>query len=331
MGICQSQPRAKILLGNGNTDSISSLSSLDSSSFYSLEEHVPLKPKAIDHFLDSCEQPTHRRHTFWNGKDQFSQDPIHPNLLQAQTLFFVHGCSKSSVPKKHTLCCMYVIEDLSVQGEGPPGGPLRIPVGLEHNASITKPCVRAKRQLSEILLKQQNAKRKVSDDVSGGSFPIPKRCAWSQSRSSVIADPMELTLGTKVSVIQAPSLCWPFPNELVLKILKDMPSRDLQAIMQVSCLSWELAAPLYLHSINLLFNNDTLRISTQYLRCNLLYADDCHLQVLLNFMELLGSNSSLFVSIVKDGEMLGDFAPLFQYIRDSGCRSDLLPLWRKCT
>jgi hypothetical protein len=75
---------------------------------------VPLKPKAIDHFLDSCEQPTHRRHTFWNGKDQFSQDPIHPNLLQAQTLFFVHGCSKSSVPKKHTLCCTYVIEDLSV-------------------------------------------------------------------------------------------------------------------------------------------------------------------------------------------------------------------------
>jgi hypothetical protein len=159
----------------------------------------------------------------------------------------------------------------------------------------------------------------------------------------------ELTLGTKVSVVQAPSLCWPFPNELVLKILKDMPSRDLQAIMQVSCLSWELAAPLYLHSINLLFNNDTLRISTQvcftlllyrcstlfrvpkYLRCNLLDTDDCHLQVLLNFMELLGSNSSLFVSIVKDGEMLGDFAPLFQYIRDLGCRSDLLPLWRKCT
>ncbi|KAG2103037.1 hypothetical protein BD769DRAFT_1676486 [Suillus cothurnatus] len=38
-------------------------------------------------------------------------------------------------------------------------------------------------------------------------------------------------------------------------------------------------------------------------------------------MELLGSNSSLFISIVKDGEMLGDFAPLFQCIRDSGCRS----------
>jgi hypothetical protein len=118
-----------------------------------------------------------------------------------------------------------------------------------------------------------------------------------------------------------------------------MPSWDLRAITQVSCLSQELAAPLYLHSVNLLFNDDTLRISTQacftlllyrhstlfrvpkYLRCNLLDADDRHLQALSNFMELLGSNSSLFISIVKDGEMLGDFAPLFQCTRDSGCRS----------
>jgi hypothetical protein len=125
----------------------------------------------------------------------------------------------------------------------------------------------------------------------------------------------------------------------MLKILEDMSSRDLRAVAQVLCLSRELAAPLYFRSIGLLFDDDSLCISTQaclalllyrrstlfraptYVRCNLLDADDCHLQALSSFVELLGSKLSLFVSIVKDGEMLGDFRPLFQSIQDSGCRS----------
>lgn len=125
----------------------------------------------------------------------------------------------------------------------------------------------------------------------------------------------------------------------MLKILEDMPSRDLRAVAQVSCLSRELAAPLYFRSVGLLFDDDSLRISTQaclalllyrrstlfraptYVRCNLLDADDRHLQALSSFVELLGSKLSSFVSIVKDGEMWGDFRPLFQSIQDSGCRS----------
>ncbi|KAG2095106.1 uncharacterized protein F5147DRAFT_778801 [Suillus discolor] len=368
MGIFQSQPCAKILLGIGNTDSLASLDCLSSlhslerkavdhfldgceqpthkrrmdclSLLHSLEEHIPLKRKAVDHFLDGCERPTHKRRTpaFWNGKNRSSQDPIHSDLRQAQTLSFVCDFSKSSIPKKCTLVRTYAIEDLSVQEEGPLGCFSRTHEGLEQIASITKPSVRAEKQVSENFLEQDKgrAKRKASDVPSGSSPPMPKRCSW--SCLSVIADQIGL-LVTEVLTVQPPSSCWPFPNELVLKILEDMPTQDLRVVAQVSCLSRELAAPLYLHSVGLSFDDTSLCISTQacftllmyrrstlfrvpkYLQCNLLDADDRHLQALSSFIELLGSNSSLFVSIVKDGEMLGDFAPLFQSIRDSGCRS----------
>ncbi|KAG2089147.1 uncharacterized protein F5147DRAFT_780753 [Suillus discolor] len=384
MGIFQSQPCAKILLGIGNTDSLASLDCLSLLHFmeehvplkrkavdhfldgcerpthkrrmdclsllhsleehvplkrkavdhfldgceqpthkrrmdclsllHSLEEHVPLKRKAVDHFLDGCEQPTHKRRTpaFWNGKNQSSQDPIHSDLRQAQTLSFVRDFSKSSIPKKCTLVCMYVIEDLSVQEEGPLGHFSRTHEGLEQIASITKPYVRAKKQVSENFLEQdkERAKCKASDVPSRSSPPMPKRCSWSR-----------------------------LSGLLVTEILEDMPTQDLRVVAQVSCLSQELAGPLYLHYVGLSFDDTSLCISTQacftllmyrcstlfrvpkYLRCNLLDADDRHLQALSSFIELLGSNSLLFVSIVKDGEMLGDFAPLFQSIRDSGCRS----------
>ncbi|KAG1874137.1 hypothetical protein C8R48DRAFT_769529 [Suillus tomentosus] len=338
MGIRQSQTRAKILLDFGNKDSLASLDCL--SSVHSLEEYVPLKRKAVDHFLDDCERPTHKRRTsaFWNGKNRSSQDPIHSDLRQAQTLLFVRGSSKSSIPKKCTLVRTYAIEDLSAQ-EGPLSHFSRAHEGLKHIASITKPSIRAEKQTSDNLLEQDKGrvKRKASDVPSGSSPSMPKR--RSLSCLSVIADQIGLSLGTEVSTVRPPSSCWPFPNELVLKILEDMPTQDLRIVAQVSCLSQELAAPLYLRSVGLSFDDTCLRISTQacltlllyrrstlfrapkYLRCNLLDADDRHLQALSSFIELLGSNSGLFVSIVKDGEMLGDFAPLFQSIRDSGCRS----------
>ncbi|KAG2094038.1 uncharacterized protein F5147DRAFT_657281 [Suillus discolor] len=293
MGIRQSQTRAKILLGIENTDSLMSLDCL--SSVHSLEEYVPSTRKAVDHFLDDYERPTHKRHTsaFWNGKNQSLQDPIHSDLRQAQTLSFVCGFSKSSIPKKRTLVRMYAIKDLSAQEEGPLGHFSRAHEGLDI-ASITKPSVRAEKQMSENFLEQDKGrvKCKASDVPSGSSPLMPKRLSW--SRLSVIADQIVLSLRTEVSTVQPLPSCWPFPNELVLKILEDMPTQDLRS---------------------------TLFRAPKYLRCNLLNVDDRHLQALSSFIELLGSNSSLFVSIVKDGEMLGDFAPLFQSIRDSGCKS----------
>ncbi|KAG2048095.1 hypothetical protein BDR06DRAFT_976275 [Suillus hirtellus] len=71
----------------------------------------------------------------------------------------------------------------------------------------------------------------------------------------------------------------------------------------------------------LLYRRTTFFHTPKYLRCNLLDADDRHLEALLGFLESFESTQVFFVSIVKDGEMLGDFAPLFQSIQDSSCRS----------
>jgi hypothetical protein len=124
-----------------------------------------------------------------------------------------------------------------------------------------------------------------------------------------------------------------------LIILEKLPARDLRSIAQVSSLSRELAAPLYFRYVGLQFDDQSLLVSTRacltlllyrrttffhtpkYLRCNLLDADDRHLEALLGFLESFESTQVFFVSIVKDGEMLGDFAPLFQSIQDSSCRS----------
>ncbi|KIK32814.1 hypothetical protein CY34DRAFT_18783 [Suillus luteus UH-Slu-Lm8-n1] len=286
----------EILLGVGNTSSTCSLDSLSLS--LSLEERVPLKQKATDNSLGSCERPTHKRCTFatWDVKNQSSQDPMYSDLPQAPTLSFICSISKSSIPKKRTLLPTYAIANLNHF--------------LEHNANI-------KRQTLEICLEQDSRREKcraLEVMPSGSSPPTAKRRFWSHSPG--------LIYGTEISAIQPPPSHWPFPNELMLNILEDMPSRDLRAIAQVLCLSRELAAPLYFRSVGLLFDDDSLRISTQaclalllyrhstlfcapmYVQCNLLDADDCHLQVLLSFVELLGSKLSLFVSIVKDGKPL---------------------------
>lgn len=109
--------------------------------------------------------------------------------------------------------------------------------------------------------------------------------------------------------------------------------QDLQSIVQVSCLSQELVAPNHLYTLGLHFDDQSLHISTQayfslllyrcialfyvlkYLWYNLLDADDCHLKALQNFLDLLKDMQAPFISIVKDGEMLGNFAPLFQTIQ----------------
>ncbi|KAG1853464.1 hypothetical protein DFJ58DRAFT_841644 [Suillus subalutaceus] len=267
MGIFQSRPRAKIFLGVRNTSSVFSLDSLSLSP--SLEVH--LIQAIIGYHLLANYSPG------------------------ARTLLFVCGISKSSIPKKRTLFCTYAIENLNAQEEDLLGGPLWTPQRLKRNASITNLSISDKRQTPEIFLEQdsERGKRKALEDMpSGSSPPMAKRRFW--SRLSVIAVPIGLTLGTEVSAVQPPLSQWPFPNEVVLKILEDMPSRDLCSTL--------------------------FRVPT-YVRCNLLNVDDRHLQALSSFVELLGSKPSLFVSIVKDGEMLGDFGPLFQSIRDSGCRS----------
>lgn len=199
------------------------------------------------------------------------------------------------------------------------------------------------------------SKRKALEEVpSGSSPPTPKRRFL--SRSSVIANiivsrlaPHDPIFHVSLHFSQVPtprtadsavwSPYWPFPNELVLYILEKLPAQDLQSIAQVSCLSRELAAPLYFRSVGLQFDDKSLLISTRacltlllyrrttffhmpkYLRCNLLDADDRHLKALLGFLESFEATQVFFVSIVKDGKMLGDFAPLFQSIQDSSCRS----------
>ncbi|KAG1844681.1 hypothetical protein F4604DRAFT_1688997 [Suillus subluteus] len=175
---------------------------------------------------------------------------------------------------------------------------------------------------------------------SDSSPPIAKR--RSLSCESVIADltlSPGLILNTADSAVHPLPSNWPFPTELALKILEDMLPQDLQSIVQVSCFFRELVAPIYLRSLGLQFDDESLHVTTQacfflllyrhtalfraprYLRCDLFDADDCHLEALQNFVKSLEGTQALFISIVKDGEMLGDFAPLFQTIQHSGCRS----------
>jgi hypothetical protein len=56
---------------------------------------------------------------------------------------------------------------------------------------------------------------------------------------------------------------WPFPNELVLMIFVHLPARDLRLMTQVSCLSRDLAAPLYFHSVGLSVEQKWLWINAQ--------------------------------------------------------------------
>ncbi|KAG2049756.1 hypothetical protein BDR06DRAFT_1011843 [Suillus hirtellus] len=70
----------------------------------------------------------------------------------------------------------------------------------------------------------------------------------------------------------------------------------------------------------LLYRRTSLFHAPKFLLCNL-DVDDRHLEALRNFIESLEGTQAPFISIVKHGEMLGDFAPLFQIIQHSGCKN----------
>ncbi|KAG2046078.1 hypothetical protein BDR06DRAFT_977740, partial [Suillus hirtellus] len=292
-----------------------------------MKEPVRLKRKALDDFIDSSQRPTRKRRASY--------------LLQAPAASAMCDIFKLVKARKGTLSRSYAIADLNA-----------VPLdawasGCQSGTAVSQghaahPYQRAKAWSSKIGREsvednfKKMSKRKALEEVPSGSSP-PKPKKHYLSRSPVIANLIVSTVRIVDSVVQ--SSYWPFPNELVLNILEILPAQDLRSIAQVSCLSRELAAPLYLRSVGLEFDDKSLFISTEacltlllyrrttffhtpkYLRCNLLDADDRHLKALQGFLESFEGTQVFFLSIVKDGEMLGDFAPLFQSIQDSSCRS----------
>ncbi|KAG2102303.1 hypothetical protein BD769DRAFT_1676629 [Suillus cothurnatus] len=274
-------------------------------SLRSLEEHVTLKRKALDDFIDSSQHPTRKRHAC-------------TSYLPQAPVAFVTACDipKPAKARRGTLSRSYAIADLNeipldVWAPGCQSGPAISQArdlcdGEHRDVAKSKLMKGAEAKTSEVGRQSAEqdsknmSKRKALEEVpSGSSPPTPKR--RSLSRSPVIANLIIPTLSTTYSAVQSPH--WPFPNELVLNILEKLSALDLRSIAQVSCLSRDLAAPLYFRSL----------VSP--------YPYDRHLKALLGFLESFEGTQVFFVSIVKDGEMLGDFAPLFQSIRDSSCRS----------
>lgn len=134
---------------------------------------------------------------------------------------------------------------------------------------------------------------------------------------------------------------WPFPNELVLMIFVYLPARDLRSMAQVSCLSRDLAAPLYFHSVGLSVEQKWLRINAQtclalplysrmasfcaprFLRCDLIGTSARDLTALQIFLEsLMGIQSRPILSVLCFDAPPGvDLASLFQVIKNLGCSS----------
>ncbi|KAG2096018.1 hypothetical protein BD769DRAFT_1678157 [Suillus cothurnatus] len=297
-------------------------------SLRSLEEHVTLKRKALDDFIDSSQHPARKRHAC-------------TSYLPQAPVAFVTACDipKPAKARRGTLSRSYAIADLNeipldVWAPGCQSGPAISQARDLCDGAKSKLMKGAEAKTSEVGRQSAEqdsknmSKRKALEEVPSGSSPqTPKR--RSLSHSPVIANLIIPTLSTTYSAVQSPH--WPFLNELVLNILEKLSALDLRSIAQVSCLSRDLAAPLYFRSVGLQFDDKSLLISTQaclalplyrrttffqtpkYLRCNLLDADDRHLKALLGFLESFEGTQVFFVSIVKDGEMLGDFAPLFQF------------------
>ncbi|KAG1764323.1 hypothetical protein EDD22DRAFT_951744 [Suillus occidentalis] len=132
---------------------------------------------------------------------------------------------------------------------------------------------------------------------------------------------------------------WPFPNELVLMIFVYLPARDLRSITQVSCLSRDLAAPLYFHSVGLSVEQKWLWINAQtclalplysrtasfcaprFLCCDLIGTSAHDLTALQIFLEsLMGIQSRPILSVLCFDTPPGvDLASLFQVIKNLGC------------
>ncbi|KAG2108579.1 hypothetical protein BD769DRAFT_1392737 [Suillus cothurnatus] len=259
-------------------------------SLRSLEEHVTLKRKALDDFIDSSQHPARKRHAC-------------TSYLPQAPVAFVTACDipKPAKARRGTLSRSYAIADLNeipldVWAPGCQSGPAISQARDLCDGAKSKLMKGAEAKTSEVGRQSAEqdsknmSKRKALEEVPSGSSPqTPKR--RSLSHSPVIANLIIPTLSTTYSAVQSPH--WPFPNELVLNILEKLSALDLRSIAQ----------------------------TPKYLRCNLLDADDRHLKALLGFLESFEGTQVFFVSIVKDGEMLGDFAPLFHLRVLAG------PLW----
>ncbi|KAG2115321.1 uncharacterized protein F5147DRAFT_649694 [Suillus discolor] len=134
---------------------------------------------------------------------------------------------------------------------------------------------------------------------------------------------------------------WPFPNELVLMIFVYLPARDLRLMTQVSCLSRDLAMPLYFHSVGLSVEQKWLQINAQtclalplysqmasfctprFLCCDLIGTSARDLTALQIFLESLMGIQSRPISLVIcfDAPPRVDLASLFQVIKNLGCSS----------
>ncbi|KAG1717325.1 hypothetical protein EDD22DRAFT_964875 [Suillus occidentalis] len=134
-------------------------------------------------------------------------------------------------------------------------------------------------------ISQEHLKRKAYGDMPDDFHP-PGFKKRTFSRSYAIADlaysatdertvdPVLFVSGMSVALaLTARAACshWPFANELVLMIFQYLPATDLRSITQVSCLSRDLAAPLYLHSVGLHVGQTWLRVNAQSCLALLLY------------------------------------------------------------
>ncbi|KIK34557.1 hypothetical protein CY34DRAFT_45658, partial [Suillus luteus UH-Slu-Lm8-n1] len=110
------------------------------------------------------------------------------------------------------------------------------------------------------------------------------------------------------------------PNELVLMIFVYLPARDLRSMAQVSCLSRDLAAPLYFHSVGLSVEQKWLRINAQTCLALPFARDLTALQIFLE--SLMGIQSRPILSVLCFDAPPGvDLASLFQVIKNLGCSS----------
>ncbi|KAG2094398.1 uncharacterized protein F5147DRAFT_779001 [Suillus discolor] len=231
-------------------------------------------------------------------------------------------------PKRRTLSRSYAIADLAV-----------------HSGTVDLP---------RTILKERSKRKAYTDTPDGSLPPSPKR--RTRSRSYTIADlttrPTEerspvpfLSRGTPLPAVSltGQAICshWPFPNELTLMIFQYLPAADLRSITQVSVLSMDLAAPIYLHSIGLHVERTWLQVNTQtclalplysrtssfcvprFLRCDLHGTGDHDLAALKIFLQSLKGVQSKPISSVMcfDAPPGVDLASLFQLVKDLGCFS----------
>lgn len=166
----------------------------------------------------------------------------------------------------------------------------------------------------------------------------------SETLRGIVKQNSYLSQGMSVALaLTARAACshWPFANELVLMIFQYLPVTDLRSITQVSCLSRDLAAPLYLHSVGLhvgqtwlcvnaqtclallLYTRMTSFCAPRFLRCDLLGTGNHDLTALKIFLQSLKGAQDKHISsvICFDAPPGVDLASLFQLVKDLGCSS----------